>query len=170
MSPTVHNATLAPLAQLVDVSIEEANTMLVAWDHKMGPLRRGDQRAWCHALIHEDRPVAVVTTSYLIRENVAGLPMLVRDNTCELSRLCAARPGLCRVMLRMWREFVFPGLPFEHAISYQDADLHNGNTYRFDGWRRIGYSSSGTDSRSGRKGRRKWIWGWACDELFEVAA
>ncbi len=44
--------------------------------------------------------------------------------------------------------------------SYQDADMHSGNTYRFDGWTRIGFSSSGTDIRSGRKGRRKWIWHW----------
>ena len=25
------------------------------------------------------------------------------------------------------REFVFSGLGYAHAISYQDADLHNGN-------------------------------------------
>ena len=51
-------------------------------------------------------------------------------------------------------------MPYTHAISYQDADLHNGDTYRFDGWKREGYSSSGNDSRSGRKGRNKWIWVW----------
>jgi len=55
---------------------------------------------------------------------------------------------------------VFPALGYPFAISYQDADLHNGNTYRFDGWKRIGRSKSGVDTRSGRKGRDKIIWLW----------
>lgn len=45
-------------------------------------------------------------------------------------------------------------------MSYQDADLHNGHTYRFDGWERVGYSHSGNDYRTGRRGRRKWVWLW----------
>jgi hypothetical protein len=51
-----------------------------------------------------------------------------------------------------------PGLPFRVAISYQDAALHSGNLYRFDGWQRRAFSHSGTDTRSGRPGRDKWIW------------
>jgi hypothetical protein len=31
---------------------------------------------------------------------------------------------------------------------------------RFDGWRRVGFSRSGIDQRSGRRGRNKWIWLW----------
>jgi antitoxin VapB len=85
---------------------------------------------------------------------------MTRENTIELSRLCAARAGLCRVALRLWREFVFPTLGYQYAVSYQDADLHNGNTYRFDGWERVGYSHSGTDTRSGRSGRDKYAWAW----------
>jgi hypothetical protein len=43
----------------------------------------------------------------------------------------------------------------------QDAAQHRGNLYRFDGWRRAGYSrAGGTDRRSGRPGRHKWIWVW----------
>ncbi|MEM9597062.1 MAG: hypothetical protein AAGD06_22510 [Acidobacteriota bacterium] len=105
--------------------------------------------------------MAVVVASTLIRERVGGgLGHLTRETTVELSRLCACRPHLCRVVLRMWREFVFPVLGFEAAVSYQDADLHTGHTYRFDGWRRAGFASSGTDQRSGRRGRRRWIWVW----------
>lgn len=111
--------------------------------------------------MHNGQIVAVATSSSLIRECVGGgLKHLTRQNTIELSRLCAARSGLCRVMIRLWREFVFPQLGYEYAISYQDADLHTGNTYRFDGWKREARSRSGTDSRSGRKGRDKWIWVW----------
>ncbi len=144
------------------IDLAAANGCLTAWGHKMGPLLRGKEAGTHYALMHEGRPVAVAMTSGLIREYVGGgLGHLTRDNCCELSRLCAERAGLCRVALRLWREFVFPAIGREFAISYQDADLHNGNTYRFDGWKREAYSRSGTDTRSGRKGRNKWIWVWS---------
>ncbi|RWC92894.1 MAG: hypothetical protein EOS73_35315, partial [Mesorhizobium sp.] len=61
-----------------------------------------------------------------------------RHEAIELSRLCAARPDLSRVTLCMWRAFVFPALcqesGFVWAVSYQDAAIHAGNLYRFDGW------------------------------------
>lgn len=150
-----------PLASFEEIDIASANKLLVEWGHKMGALERGNEAGKHFALFHHEKPVAIAMTSTLIRECVGGgLKHLTRENCCELSRLCAARPGLCRVALSLWREFVFPQLGYEYAISYQDADLHNGNTYRFDGWKREAFSSSGTDSRSGRKGRRKWIWVW----------
>lgn len=152
---------LFPPVTFEPISLAEANSCLVKWGHKMGPLERGNQGAECYALTHERRPVAVATASSLIRERVGGgLGFLTRENCMELSRLCAERKSLCRVALRLWREFVFPSLGAPYAISYQDADLHNGNTYRFDGWQRAAYSSSGTDSRSGKQGRKKWIWVW----------
>lgn len=143
------------------ISLEEANASLSRWGHKMGPCMRGNARGWSHALFYEGRPVAVTITATLIRERVAGDANLTRENTIELARLCAERGGLCRVAIRLWREFVFPALRYQYAISYQDADLHNGNTYRFDGWRRLPtIAHSGIDSRSGRKGRNKWVWVW----------
>jgi hypothetical protein len=153
---------LIPLISFEQIDLYSANECLVAWKHKMGPLQRGNQSGLHYALMHEGRIVAVAMTSTLIRECVGGgLKHLTRENCCELSRLCAERAGLCRVALRLWREFVFPVTRYEFAISYQDADIHNGNTYRFDGWQRQAFSSSGTDSRSGRKGRNKWIWVWS---------
>lgn len=144
-----------------DISLSEANCLLVEWGHKMGALQRGNQGAICHALFHEGSPVALTTVSTTIAPVIGGgLTMLRRNNTIELSRLCAVRPGLCRVAIRLWREFVFPKLGYEYAISYQDADLHNGNTYRFDGWRRAAFAHSGTDTRSQRPGRDKWVWVW----------
>jgi antitoxin VapB len=143
------------------IDLPAANDLLVQWGHKMGPLLRGKQRGRHYALRHDGEPVAVAMTSTWIREHVGGgLQHLTRDNCIELSRLCAERPGLCRVALRLWREFVFPAFRYRYAISYQDADLHTGNTYRFDGWRRVGFSRCGTDSRSGRPGRNKWVWLW----------
>jgi len=154
------NSSMFPLISFDTCTLNQANECLVAWGHRMGPLSRGNQGAWCHTLMHDGNPVAVTTASYLIAPVVGGAAHLTRANTVELSRLCAARSGLCRVALRLWREFVFPSLGFENAISYQDADLHNGATYRFDGWTRIAQSRSGTDTRSGRPGRNKWVWHW----------
>ncbi|MBF0626247.1 MAG: hypothetical protein HQL82_15765 [Magnetococcales bacterium] len=146
------------------ISLESANACLIAWEHRMGPLLRGNQRGVHHGLLLDGEPMAVTMTSTLIRERVGGVDELSldRSNTVELSRLCAARPGLCRVVLRLWREFVFPSLAggYRYAISYQDAAQHSGNIYRFDGWRRVGYSHSGRDTRSGRPGRNKYIWLW----------
>lgn len=149
-----------PLVWFDKIDLADANALLLAWNHKMGAVERPNNYAVCHALVYSDRPVGVTVASTLIRPNAGGgLGHLTRENTVELSRLCAERPGLCRIVLRMWREFVFPQLGFATALSYQDADLHNGNTYRFDGWARSPLlSNSGTDTRSGRHGRRKWLW------------
>ena len=152
--------SLAAIVSFEPVPLGVANGLLEMWGHKMGECKRGDSKGLSHALMHNGRPVAVTITSSLIRETVGNAPHLTRSNCIELSRLCAERSGLCRVALRLWREFVFPSLGYEWAISYCDADLHNGNTYRFDGWERIAFARSGTDSRSGRLGRNKWVWVW----------
>jgi len=48
----------------------------------------------------------------------------------ELSCLCAAKPDLCRLALRLWRSFAFPTIAAARgcrwAVSYQDAVLHSG--------------------------------------------
>lgn len=166
MSPDV-SPMLFPLASVVPIDMAAANELLVAWGHLIGPCSRPDFGAWAHALLVEQQPVAVATSHTLLRERVGGgLGQLTRQNSVELSRLCAA-PGTayCRPMLRLWREAVFPRIPLpagavRWAVSYQDAALHSGNVYRFDGWQRAGYGSSGSDARSGRRGRKRWIWVW----------
>ncbi len=151
--------SLFPVISFDRIDLSDANGLLVQWGHKMGAMERPTYAETPHyAIFHAGQPVAVAMAATLVRDHVGGgMGHLTRANTIELARLCAARAGLCRVALRLWREFVLPQLA-PVAISYQDADLHNGNTYRFDGWVRGGFSSSGTDQRSGRKGRRKWIW------------
>lgn len=153
---------MLPFVAFDSVSLTTANDCLSRWGHKMGPIHRPMGALAQHALLLEGRPVAVITTSTLIRECVGGgLRHLTRDNTLELSRLCADRPGLCRVALRLWREFVFPAMGYPVAISYQDADLHTGHTYRFDGWARLAYArAGGDDPRSGRAARNRWVWAW----------
>lgn len=157
---------LPPLADFEQITLEQANECLVAWGHKMGPLNRPTGGGWVHALRHHGKPVAIAAADVLIRETSAGF---TRDEAIELARVCAVRRDLNRVVLRLWREFVFPCLGRPWAVSYQDAALHSGDLYRFDGWVKVGRSSSGTDKRSGRKGRNKVIWGWCADATARSA-
>lgn len=150
-----------PLCHLEAIDIERANSLLIAWGHKMGACHRPIGRVAAHALFHRDSPIALTIAADLIRESCGGWS---RAQAIELARLCAQREHLCRPMLRLWREFVLPDLMrvggYVVAVSYADQALHSGNTYRFDGWEAVAESRSGTDQRSGRKGRRKTIWQW----------
>lgn len=164
---------LYPFVWFGPVDLDVANECLTTWAHKMGPFTRpAEYGAWAHALVVRDEPVAITVAATLIRATVGGgLSTLSRDNTVELARLCAVRSGLCRVALRMWREFVFPTLGYPTALSYQDADLHNGDTYRFDGWKRVAFIRGGNvDQRSGRKARNKYVWLWPELPALECAA
>jgi antitoxin VapB len=134
---------------LEPISDSELNHCLSSWRHAMGPRRR-PSRGWAHGLRHHGELVAVAATDTLIRARVAGFS---RSEAVELSRLCAARPDLCRVMLRLWRVFVLAALAeakgYRWAVSYQDAARHSGDLYRFDGWIRLARSRSGIDPRTG---------------------
>jgi hypothetical protein len=155
--------SLAPsIISLDQIELREANALLVLWDHQMGACNRpnGDTRA--HGLFLHGKLVSVAITASLIAETCAGFN---RSEAMELARLCACRPDINRVMLRLWRISVFPAFGRDWAVSYQDEALHTGNTYRLDGWIRLARSRSGTDQRSGRKGRSKTIWGWNSDRV-----
>jgi len=162
---------IAPIAHIEAIELADANAALVRWEHRMGPCNRPNGYMWAHGLFAHGELIAVTISAALIRETCAGL---TRAEAFELARLCAARPHLCRAMLRLWREFVFPAHcrrhGYEWAISYQDEALHSGDTYRFDGWVRLReHARSGTDQRSGRKGRSKTIWGWNENEVARRA-
>lgn len=161
---------IAPIAHIAQIDMDEANNALVSWGHRMGACNRPNADIWAHGLHEHGRLVAVAVTAGLVARTCAGF---TRAEAVELARLCAARPDLCRVMLRMWREFVFPPLchcyGYQWAVSYQDEALHSGDTYRFDGWVRLDRSRSGTDQRSGREGRSKTIWGWHPDPAERAA-
>jgi hypothetical protein len=155
-----------PLISFDRIARADLNRCLVAWGHKMGPWTRPEgYPEWFHGLRQHGQLVAVVAAGALIRERVAGLD---RSQALELGRVCADRPTLNRVIVRLWREAVFTALAEQHgytwAVSYQDAVMHRGNLYRFDGWVQLGASRSGSDRRRGGKGRSKIIWGWSHDE------
>lgn len=161
--------SLYPIVALEQIEISELNSALVSWKHKMGALARPGMEPWFHGLYDHDRLVAVSSASRLVNATAGGF---TRGEAFELSRVCAIEPDWCRVMLRLWRNTVFPlicrSTSCEYAISYQDADVHTGNLYRFDGWARTIFSHSGTDTRSGRKGRNKWIWVWHSDPVVRA--
>jgi hypothetical protein len=152
---------IAPIQHIERLELADANRALEAWAHKMGPCRRpmGTQEA--HGMFWNGRMVALTITADLPRETCAGL---TRAQAIELARLCAERRDLCRPMLRLWREFIFPAFERPWAVSYQDERLHSGDTYRFDGWVRIATKQrSGTDQRTNRIGRVKTVWAWHSD-------
>lgn len=165
----------APLISFDAIERDALNDCLVRWDHKMGPLERpmfgvsGN-----YGLRHADTLVAVIAHDSLITAETCELS---RKDSFELSRVCAVRPGLCRVVLRLWREFVFPRVceagRYNWVISYQDRVAHKGDIYRLDGWVRHGNTSSGTDTRAKggiRRGRKKTVWGWTSDPDLMLAA
>jgi antitoxin VapB len=158
-----------PLVSFDAIGPDDLNACLDRWEHKMGPLNRPLQYGGgAHGIRHDGRLVAVTAWSTLVRETCAGMEWLPRDTTTELSRVCAERRNLCRLALRLWREFAFPAIReargHDWAVSYQDTSLHAGDLYRFDGWVKLGrFKSGGKDPRTGRKGRSGWIWGWHPD-------
>lgn len=167
---------LPPLIDFDAIEDDELNRCLIAWRHKMGPLHRPKfgHFGGAHGLRHHGELVAVVATARMIAEETCGLS---REDAFELARVCAIRPGLCRVAVRLWREFVFPDMSAvarcRWAISYQDAALHSGHLYRMDGWVRLGATRSGTDKRGRegtRKGRAKVVWGWSADPSLMAEA
>lgn len=160
-----HIQSMAPEVTFESIPMPTANRCLTEWGHKMGPCRRGATSrgggSFAHGLCRDHKLIGVVVTSELIRPTITDNPQLNRENTIELARVCASRKDVCRVLLRLWRLFVFDELPHAFALSYQDAALHSGDLYRFDGWKRVARSRSGTDQRSGLKGRDKYIWLWS---------
>lgn len=166
---------LQPLITFDTIDNDELNRCLIAWGHKMGPLHRPQYGNFggAHGLRHDGELLAVVASERMIAAQTCGL---TRTEAFELARVCAARSGLCRVVVRLWREFVFPAMcnagGYRWAISYQDRVQHTGNLYRMDGWVRLGETRSGTDLRGRdgtRKGRSKTVWGWTADAALMAA-
>src|SRR5262245_51541416 len=138
------------MVSVEDTSIEQANRLLVTWEHKLGPLNR-PFRNDAFVLKLGRRPIAVATSSSIIGPEVVGFRNLAerkdavrwqRHEVIELSRLATAPDAAwaSRVMLRLWREVFAPSWPCWKvfaAISYSHNALHSGDLYRFDGWKRM---------------------------------
>ncbi|ACL58505.1 hypothetical protein [Methylobacterium nodulans] len=157
-----------PLAHIEAIDRTDLNRLLTRWGHRMGAYTRPSYAIEAHhALFEHGEPVAVTAAGETVRETI-GRTGISRARCVELARLCAARRDLCRPMLRLWREMIFPAVAAVHgrdlAVSYQDEALHTGDLYRFDGWLLLGKGGGGgPDTRTGRPGRRMKIWAWPPD-------
>lgn len=153
-----------PLGSFDVIGRDEANECLERWGHRMGPIRRPLFRAPIDFGLREKGELLAVATADTLIRPTAGLD---RSNAFELSRLCAAAPRLTRLMIRLWTEIGYPeivrtwGTPW--AISYQNAAMHDGDLYRFDGWVKLKYSTGGRDPRAlfnTVSAQRRVLWGW----------
>lgn len=151
------------------LSVASANELLVAWQHRLGPLHRPfSQRAY--VMLVDGAPISLAMSASAVSKTAGGFR---RDQVVELARLCSA-PGCSwasRVMLRVWREVFarrWPDWSVEAAISYSQKAHYRGDLYRFDGWIRVsqacGSNGGGAWSRQRYAGEaargRKTLWLW----------
>jgi hypothetical protein len=170
----------APMCGLAPLALDDANRLLVAWGHRLGPVRRPFAQE-AYALELDGRPISVAVSASTVGDAVAGTLVdrpvrYARQEVVELARL-ASDPGerwATRVMLRLWREVCAPRWhcwPVLAAVSYSHNALHAGDLYRFDGWTKIadGRGSMGGGSWSRRRYAteavygKKSLWLWRYD-------
>lgn len=162
-----------PLASFDLIERDEADHALVAWQHRMGPIKRPMfNKPADYGLRFSGELVAIVTADALIRPTCD----FSRSEAFELSHLCARDRALTRAVLRLWREIAMPQIvrtwKTPWAISYQNAIMHRGDLYRFDGWQRVGWSTGGSDPRAAAEtvsAKKRVIWGWHADHAVRLA-
>lgn len=143
--PVTGRPLLLPAAGLAVVPLNEANRLLAAWGHDLGPVHRpfGSQ-AW---VLHVGaEPVSAAVSVSTVSAVTAGY---LRTQLVKLGRLCSREPWANRVMLRLWREVAAPRWPYWKpfaAVSYSLNSRHDGQLYRFDGWTKI---TAGAGSHGG---------------------
>jgi hypothetical protein len=162
-------SSLFPPVAVEPVGRTQANALLLAWRHSLGPCQR--PFATQSYVLHLDgQPVSLAVSASTASATAAGLS---RRELVELARLCSG-PGhawATRVMLRIWREVCAPRWPYwpvTAAIAYSQNHRHQARIYRFDGWTKVtdraGSSGGGTWSRrrdpSDPATGRKTLWLW----------
>lgn len=159
------------LVTLAEVVLAEANELLEAWGHYLGPCKR-PFGSMSHVLFVAGEPVSVAVSASIVNGPVAGYE---RKQVVELARLCSSQKWATRPMLRLWREVAAPTWPYwkaEAAVAYSQNTRHEGNIYRWDGWERgrtdSGSSGGGTWSKKRQEGEavkgRKTLWVWRYGE------
>jgi hypothetical protein len=168
---------LLPAVGVEEIMNSEADRLLTAWGHYLGPCDRpfGKQSFALHI---DGRPISLATSASTVSSTVRFSEKLVmpRTDLVELARLCTA-PGeqwATRVMLRLWREVhaqQWPHWPVRAAVAYSQNDRHEGRIYRFDGWTKVRElpASGGGGQWSGKRAAghvahgAKTLWSWLYD-------
>lgn len=117
-----------------------ANQMLIQWRHFKGACNRPFGRH-SFGLFFEQELLAVAVSASTVNKRCAEYE---RKEVVELARLCShpEHADLTRVTLRLWRK-IAPVLwereywPIRACVSYADLTRHQGDIYRFDGWKKI---------------------------------
>jgi hypothetical protein len=139
-----------PVAGLEPITLAEANLLMVRWGHNLGPCERpfGSD---CWALMVDGEPVSVVIGTSTVSDHVLsddGTIDLPRGVLVECARLCSdpANKWATRPMLRLWRECAARRWPYWTAkalVAYSLSARHDGDIYRWDGWKCIGQERGG---------------------------
>jgi len=137
-----------------EVTLDQANELIEAFGHPLGPFNRSfGRQAWGLAI--DGKAAAVAVSGSTVGATSAGYK---RAQVVDLARIARhpAHPGILRVMLRLWRDYLagrWDYWPVQAAVSYA-LPGKEGNLYRFDGWRFWGYckpwAGGGTWSRPSR--------------------
>lgn len=131
----------------VPIGLVEANRLVVAFEHNLGPCER-PFRSEPWAFLVDGRPVAVAISASIVSSTAAGHK---RTEVVELARLASSERWANRLMLRWWREVGarrWSCWPVKAAIAYSQNDRHEGRLYRFDGWTKFA-SSAGSSGGGG---------------------
>lgn len=133
------------------ISRRQANELLVAFGHPLGEYTRPfGYSAW--GLAVDGIAVAVAVSGSTVGATAAGF---ARREVVDLARIARHpdHPGVMRVMLRLWRDYLAPRWeywPVKAAVSYA-LPGREGNLYQFDGWKKHGtcrpWAGGGTWSR-----------------------
>ena len=130
----------APMTALTELTLDDANELLVAWGHKLGACHRPfTVKAYCVEL--DGKPISLSISASTVTASLAG-GILSRGEVVEQARLCTA-PGhrwATPVMMRLWREVCarrWPDWPVRAAVAYQQNDGYTGGIYRWDGWIKV---------------------------------
>jgi hypothetical protein len=171
--PPAVQMALFPVVALTEVHPDQANALIVKWDHELGWCDRPfGMQGW--VLDIDGEPVSAAISASIVSTTAAGYSQF---ELVELARQCSP-PGnrwANRVMIRLWREACarrWPHWPVKAAVSYQLNANHDGALYRFDGWRKVTETAGADcgpnatwskkrgpdDPRSGRK--TLWVWEW----------
>jgi hypothetical protein len=151
----------------VPCDLDEANALLVHWEHKLGECHRPFRtESWLFLV--DGVPTAVAISASTVSATVAGYR---RQEVVELARICASERWANRLMLRWWREVGarrWECWPVRAAVSYHLEAHHTGDLYRFDGWTKVkegcGSRGGGTWSRERGDGdpsagaKTLWLW------------
>lgn len=123
------------------ITRDQANDLLGAFGHPLGAFDRPfGYQAW--GLAVDGQAAAVAVSGSTVGATSAGYQ---REQVVDLARIARHpdHPGIMRVMLRLWRDYLGPrwdywDAPVQAAVSYA-LPGKEGNLYRFDGWKFYGH-------------------------------